>query len=49
MALVDPVTLNVHDAGICLDGEDGRLTLESLPSAIREAYSTGRLVITRRA
>lgn len=49
------ITLNVIDAGICLvDHEDGHrgdpeLTLESLPSAIREAVDLGVLVITRRA
>ncbi len=48
------LTLNVIDAGICLvDHEDGHrgdpeLTLESLPSAIREAMALGVLVITRR-
>ncbi len=48
------LTLNVIDAGICLvdhaDGHRGdpELTLESLPSAIREAMRLGVLVITRR-
>lgn len=48
------ITLNVIDAGICLvsheDGHRGdpELTLESLPSAIREAMQLGVLVITRR-
>lgn len=52
---VHAITLNVIDAGICLvDHEDGHrgdpeLTLESLPSAIREAMRLGVLVITRRA
>ena len=40
-------TLNVLDAGICLDGADGALTLESLPGVIREAVETGALVVTR--
>ena len=48
ITVVDAVTLQVHDAGVCLDGSDDALTLESLPSAIREAQETGRLVITRR-
>lgn len=42
-------TLNVVDAGICLDGADREVTLESLPSVIREAIETDVLVITRRA
>lgn len=49
ICVVDSATLQVHDAGVCLDGADEALTLESLPSAIREAHDTGRLVITRRA
>jgi hypothetical protein len=40
-------TLNVLDAGICLDGADRALTLESLPGVIREAVQTGLLVVTR--
>lgn len=40
-------SLNVLDAGICLDGADGALTLESLPGVIREAVETGALVVTR--
>ena len=48
ITVVDGSTLQVHDAGVCLDGSDDALTLESLPSAIREAHDTGRLVITRR-
>ena len=46
-SIVDARTLNVVDAGVCLDGEDGALTLESLPGVIREAVDTGQLVITR--
>jgi len=52
--LADPRTLRVLDAGICLvDHRDGHrgdeeLTLESLPSVIREAIELGALVITRR-
>ena len=54
VTLADPRTLRVVDAGICLvdhhDGHrgDDELTLESLPSAIREAIELGALVITRR-
>ena len=54
ICVVHPITLNVIDAGICLvDHEDGHrgdseLTLDSLPSAIREAIDGGVLVITRR-
>jgi len=54
VALVDALTLQVIDAGICLvdhvDGHRGdeELTLDSLPSAIREAMDLGVLVITRR-
>ena len=40
-------TLQVVDAGICLDGADSALTLESLPGAIREAEQRGVLVVTR--
>ena len=40
-------TLNVLDAGICLDGADRALTLDSLPGVIREAVETGALVVTR--
>jgi hypothetical protein len=54
VAVVDALTLRVVDAGICLvdhgDGHRGdeELTLDSLPSAIREAIELGALVITRR-
>ncbi len=47
ISLVDARTLNVYDSGICLSGADQQLTLESLPSAIREAIDTGQLHITR--
>ncbi len=49
ISVVDSWSLNVQDAGICLDGADRQLTLDSLPSAIREAIETGQLCITRRA
>jgi len=54
ITLVNALTLQVTDAGICLvDHDDGHagdrdLTLESLPSAIKEAMDLGVLVITRR-
>lgn len=54
VSVADALTLQVLDAGICLvDHEDGHrgdeeLTLDSLPSAIREAIDLGALVITRR-
>jgi len=47
ISVADAHTLQVVDAGICLDGADNNLTLESLPSAIREAMDTGQLCITR--
>jgi hypothetical protein len=46
--LVDPTSLQVIDAGICLDGADRMLTLDSLPSVLREALDTGQLVVTWR-
>lgn len=45
-SLVDASTLQVVDAGICLAGADRLVTLESLPSVIREAIDTGALVVT---
>lgn len=48
-------TMRIVDAGICLqDHRTGRkgdtlLTLESLPSVVREAMDSGRLVVWRRA
>lgn len=48
ITVVDGATLGVIDAGICLSGSDREVTLESLPSVIREAVDTHRLVITRR-
>jgi hypothetical protein len=47
VSLVDPTTLRVLDAGFCLDGEDDLLTLESLPSVLREGIETGQLNVTR--
>ncbi len=48
VAVVERGSLRVVDAGICLAGADRMVTLESLPSVIREAIDTDRLVITRR-
>jgi hypothetical protein len=48
VTVVSAVTLQVLDAGICLAGADRELTLDSLPSVVREAVDTDRLVITRR-
>ncbi|ATB31595.1 hypothetical protein [Melittangium boletus] len=48
-SLVEADTLGVVDAGICLAGEDRLVTLESLPSVIREAIKEDVLVITRHA
>jgi hypothetical protein len=47
IATVDPDTLHVWDSGICLAGADEELTLDSLPSVIKEAIETDRLNITR--
>ncbi len=49
LSIVDATTLQVIDAGVCLAGADSMVTLESLPSVIKEAIDTHRLVITRRA
>lgn len=38
-------TLQVIDAGFCLAGADAELTLDSLPSAIREAIETSQLEV----
>lgn len=48
IAVVDWETLHVYDAGICLDGADESLGLDSLPSVINEAVQGGLLYITRR-
>lgn len=42
-------TLQILDAGICLSGADRMITLDSLPSVIREAIEVDHLNITRRA
>ena len=48
ISVVQAITMQVQDAGICLAGADREVTLDSLPSVIREAIEGGRLVITRR-
>lgn len=47
ISLVEADTLQVVDAGLCLAGADREVTLESLPSVIREAIEGDVLVITR--
>ena|GEM_PF-587560 len=49
ISIVDADSLQVVDAGVCLAGADSQVTLESLPSVIREAIDTDVLVITRHA
>jgi hypothetical protein len=46
-AIVQGGSLQVVDAGICLAGHDREVTLDSLPSVVREGVRTGQLVITR--
>ena len=48
LSIVDAITLQVIDSGVCLAGADDLVTLDSLPGVIREAIDTERLVITRR-
>jgi hypothetical protein len=47
ISIVDVTTFQVLDAGICLSGRDELVTLDSLPSVIREAIDTDQLNITR--
>lgn len=47
ISVVDGISLHVYDSGVCLAGEDELVTLDSLPSVIREAIETDVLVITR--
>ena len=51
ISVVSMATLQVVDSGICLGHppSDRLVTLESLPSVIKEAIDTGRLVILRHA
>jgi len=48
VTVVTASTLQVMDAGICLDGFDDMLTLDSLPGVVREGIEGGHLNITRR-
>lgn len=48
ISVVNEGSLRVIDAGICLSGADSDVTLESLPSVIREGWETNQLNITRR-
>jgi hypothetical protein len=45
-AVVQAASLQVVDAGVCLSGHDAELTLDSLPSVIREGVEDGHLVMT---
>jgi hypothetical protein len=49
ISVADEHTLQVLDAGICLGHppSDKLVTLDSLPSVIKEAIETGALVILR--
>jgi hypothetical protein len=47
ISLVEPERLRVIDAGFCLQGQDELVTLDSLPSVLREALDTDQLHITR--
>lgn len=49
ISTVDPETLQVMDAGICLSGSDRVLTLDAMPSVVREAVQARHLNITRRS
>ena len=42
-------TLQVLDPGVCLANAHSVLTLDAMPSVIREAVEDGVLVITRRS
>jgi hypothetical protein len=50
MSIVEAGTLQVIDPGVCLGhgGEFRVLTLDAMPSVVREAIETGRLNLTRR-
>jgi hypothetical protein len=45
--VIDTVSLQILDAGICLSGADEALNLSSLPSAVREAIESGQLHVFR--
>ena len=46
--IIDRDTLQIVDAGICLEGTDDQLNLASLPSAVQEAIDSGQLYVFRR-
>jgi hypothetical protein len=48
ISLVDAETLQVIDPGICLSGAHRVLTLDAMPSVVREAIEEDHLNITRR-
>jgi hypothetical protein len=45
--VIDTRSLQIVDAGICLQGADEELNLSSLPSAVREAINSGQLHVFR--
>jgi hypothetical protein len=47
ISVVDGETLTVYDAGFCISGHDEELTLDSLPSVVREAIEVDHINITR--
>jgi hypothetical protein len=49
MSLVATDTLQVLDPGICLSGAHRVLTLDAMPSVVREAIEEDHLNITRRS
>jgi hypothetical protein len=49
LSLVAAETLQVLDPGICLSGAHGVLTLDAMPSVVREAIEEDHLNITRQA
>jgi hypothetical protein len=49
MSIVDADTLGVLDPGICLSGAHRVLTLDAMPSVVREAIEEESLNITRRS
>jgi hypothetical protein len=49
ISLCDAETLQIHDPGVCLSGAHRVLTLDAMPSVIREAIETDALNITRRS
>lgn len=45
--VIDTNSLQILDAGICLEGTDQELNLSSLPSAVQEAIASGQLHVFR--